>query len=124
MTNFIVSLINYEYNDEGYDRTDGGNPEAIFTNRSDAQDYINQNMIKSAKDGSFEVFGGKELRGTTLEEYLSHFGEYGLSLGEYNGVKYASLEYELDLSEWTDESIVKFIEILGLELYYITELEN
>lgn len=124
MTHYIVSNRNYEYNDEGYDMSEGGTPVYVTTSREDANAWIEKAIVSDARRGKFYILEGMYINSDNIERYIGIFGEKDIHVSEYNSRKFARIERVPDMSGWCEDSIHEYMELVNLNLYFVTEVEN
>lgn len=122
MAHYIVSKRNYEYNDEGYDRTEGGTPVYVGDTRKNAKEWMNEVLISEVKNGDLYIVEGYYLDGNALDEYIENFGDDGLNISDGSYGKYAYIDELPDMKDWSDEQVLKYVEVLELDPYFITEV--
>ena len=82
----------------------------------------NDKIISLVRNKKLYQADGKELSGGQLIQYIEMFGEDDLDINETKWGKYAYLQEFPDASDWSDEKVMSFVELLNLDLYFITKL--
>ena len=82
-------------------------------------------MIQDAREGDILCEG--QLSGKMLDDYIKEFGKADLNVqtSTWSGSDYACFNDHgaPDMSDWSNEKIEKFLEILEINDYFITEVE-
>ena len=121
---YVVSAREYQYNDEGYDATDGGTPVKVFNNKQLALDYINQRKIADLKAGDMTPYEGHYFEGEDFVNYHDFIGDSYVDSHGSDGDEYCYAYEFPNMSEWSDEKIMQFMEFFNAYPYIITEVKG
>jgi hypothetical protein len=122
MTHYIVSKRNFEYNDEGFSAEEGGIPVHVASSREEANKWMSDQIISDARQGKIYMLENAYISSEYIHEYIDTFGSKGLDICDYGPSKEGYLEQEPNMTDWTDDKVLKFLECLNLSLYFITEV--
>lgn len=125
MKKFIVSEYSFEYNDEGYDKSEGGIPVGIFDTMEDAEVFMKKATLRKVESDPGTVVSESHISGNHVDEFIAIFGSDGVDVKTDRWQnKYAYIYFDdINTSEWDDEKTKKFIEFFDIETHFITELE-
>lgn len=126
MKKFVVSEYSYEYNDEGYNRSEGGIPVGIFDTMEEAEVFMKKATLEKVTDNPGVVVNGETtLYGARVDDFITLFGPDGISsVSEHRGEKYAYAYFDdINTSDWDDEKTKKFIEFFDIETHFVTEVQ-
>jgi hypothetical protein len=122
MPKYVISERCYEYNDEGYDASDGGVPVKIYDTKEEANAALNDLNIKWVKEQGVEVLTYCFTIDSPSE--LAHFPE-GIFVCDFVERKRKYNVYfndMADLSNLPDDLCLDIIKRFGENPYFITEL--
>ena len=126
---YVVLKRNYEYNDQTYDRTEGGNVVIGFKTLEKAQDYATKETVDFIRThGLYYYYDQYFTYSESLVEIFTKYGEYPPKIDTgYNGRKLINLDYDqiesLRTSEMTDDELEIIADALQHEMFYVSEME-
>jgi hypothetical protein len=120
MKKYILQERNYEYNDEGYDRTEGGKPIGVMSDKVAAVKKVIQLNIEGFKKNSY-LLDDYDFR-YTLKNMLDENGERYFQEHEINEL-YEGFSKET-LERLGDENIKKIVTKLRFPFVELLEVEE
>ncbi len=116
-TVWVIMERSYEYNDETYEMTDGGNAIIAYNDFYAATNDLEQKMFSSIKEGKTYMYFGSYIRKS--DEFCKMLERYGHEYGDLD--YYDSFEEITEIMRLnaSDDDIKIFIEHLSEPLYYL-----
>lgn len=126
MKSYIIMEKGFEYDDNTYNPTDGGNPRKVFFSRKDAETDLEILEIKNIKQidiSHYMPYDFDEGLNVDIDEFKNYLkslnDKYGLPEKKYS---WDNNEYVLN-PKATDEETIKFLNMFSLRFFEIVEVD-